>query len=143
MVIFLIYCFFCAVLRLFFFVLQVQFTIRNFSENGLKRWRNQEFGEKAEADRELHSRWSQASWSQRVLKMQRLASNINSDREQVKVSNLGFRGWSRSRSLTDRDQGRQKLGFSADYEFLNVNLNANIYMHSFHGQKTLDYHNSP
>ena len=27
----------------------------NFSENELKRWRNQEFGENAEADRELHS----------------------------------------------------------------------------------------
>ena len=25
-----------------------------FSENGLKSWRNQEFGEKAEADHELH-----------------------------------------------------------------------------------------
>ena len=38
-----------------FFVLQVQFTNGNFSENGLKRWRNQEFGEKAEVDREQHS----------------------------------------------------------------------------------------
>ena len=52
MFIFLVYCFFCAVLCLYFFVLQVRFIIGNFSENGLKRWRNQEFGEKVEVDRD-------------------------------------------------------------------------------------------
>ena len=40
---------------MFFFVLQVRFIIGNFGENGLKRWRNQEFGEKVEVDREQHS----------------------------------------------------------------------------------------
>ena len=52
MFIFLVYCFFCAVLCLYFFVFQVRFIIGDFSENGLKRWRNQEFGEKVEVDRE-------------------------------------------------------------------------------------------
>ena len=28
------------------------------------------------------------------------------DRDQVKVRDFGFRGWSRSASLIDRDQGR-------------------------------------
>ena len=43
----------CGIMLVFLF-LQVRFLIGDFSENGLKRWRNQEFGEKAEADRELH-----------------------------------------------------------------------------------------
>ena len=55
MFIFLVYCFFCAVLCFYLFVLQVRFIIGDFSENGLKRWRNQEFGEKVEVDREQHS----------------------------------------------------------------------------------------
>ena len=55
MFIFLVYCFFCAVFCLYFFVLQVRFIIGDFSENGLKRWRNQELGEKVEVDREQHS----------------------------------------------------------------------------------------
>ena len=55
----------------------------NFGENGLKRWRNQEFGGKVEADRELGLMVIAIKLSQRVLKIQRLASNIDSDREQA------------------------------------------------------------
>ena len=55
----------------------------NFGENGLKSWRNQEFGGKTEVDRELGLIVIAIKLSQRVLKIQRLASNIDSDREQA------------------------------------------------------------
>ena len=74
-VVLLFYCFYCAILCLFFFVLQVRFTLGNFGENGLKRWRNQEFGGKTEVDRELGLIVIAIKLSQRVLKIQRLASN--------------------------------------------------------------------
>ena len=64
-------------------VLQVRFTLGNFSENELKSWRNQEFGGKAEVDRELGLMVIAIKLSQRDLKIQRLASNIDSDREQA------------------------------------------------------------
>ena len=57
--------------------------MENFGENELKSWRNQEFGGKAEADRELGLMVIAIKLSQRVLKIQRLASNIDSDREQA------------------------------------------------------------
>ena len=55
----------------------------NFSENGLKSWGNQEFGEEMQVDRELGLMVIAIKQSQRVLKIQRLASNIDSDREQA------------------------------------------------------------
>ena len=55
----------------------------NFGENGLKSWGNQEFGGKIEADRELGLFVIAIKQSQRVLKIQRLASNTISDREQA------------------------------------------------------------
>ena len=71
-------------------VLQVRFTLGNFCENELKSWRNQEFGGKVEADRELGLMVIAIKLSQRVLKIQRLASNIDSDREQVKSAISDF-----------------------------------------------------
>ena len=55
----------------------------NFGENGLKSWGNQEFGEEMQVDRELGLFVIAIKQSQRVLKLQRLASNIDSDREQA------------------------------------------------------------
>ena len=55
----------------------------NFGENGLKSWGNQEFGGKTEVDRELGLMVIAIKKSQRVLKIQRLASNTISDREQA------------------------------------------------------------
>ena len=55
----------------------------NFGENGLKSWGNQEFGEEMQVDRELGLFVIAIKQSQRVLKIQRLASNTISDREQA------------------------------------------------------------
>ena len=54
----------------------------NFSENELKSWRNQEFGAKTEVDRELGLMVIAIKQSQRVLKLQRIASYMISDRDQ-------------------------------------------------------------
>ena len=55
----------------------------NFGEIGLKSWGNQEFGEEMQVDRELGLFLIAIKQSQRVQKIQRLASNIDSDREQA------------------------------------------------------------
>ena len=54
----------------------------NFGENRLKSWGNQEFGGKIEVDRELGLFVIAIKQSQRVLKLQRIASNMISDRDQ-------------------------------------------------------------
>ena len=63
-------------------ILQVNFTLGNFGENGLKSWGNQEFGEEMQVDRELGLFLIAIKQSQRVLKLQRIASNMISDRDQ-------------------------------------------------------------
>ena len=54
----------------------------NFSENGLKSWGNQEFGEEMQGDRELVLILIAIKQSQRDLKLQRIASSIIGDRDQ-------------------------------------------------------------
>jgi hypothetical protein len=54
----------------------------NFSENGLKSWGNQEFGEEMQVDRELGLFLIAIKQSQRDLKLQRIASNMIGDRDQ-------------------------------------------------------------
>ena len=80
---FLFFCFYCAILCLVSSILQVKFTLGNFSENGLKSWGNQEFGEEMQVDRELGLFLIAIKQSQRVLKLQRIASNMICDRDQV------------------------------------------------------------
>ena len=57
-------------------------TLGNFSENGLKSWRNQEFGEEMQVDRELVLILIAIKQSQRDPKLQRIASNMICDRDQ-------------------------------------------------------------
>ena len=63
-------------------ILQVNFTLGNFGENGLKSWGNQEFGGKMEVDRELGLFVIAIKQSQKVSKLQRIASYTISDRDQ-------------------------------------------------------------
>ena len=63
-------------------ILQVNFTLGNFGENGLKSWGNQEFGEEMQLDRELVLFLIASKPSQRDLKLQRIASNMIGDRDQ-------------------------------------------------------------
>ena len=57
-------------------------TLGNFGENGLKSWRNQEFGEEMQPDRELVLILIAIKQSQRDPKLQRIASNMIGDRDQ-------------------------------------------------------------
>ena len=63
-------------------ILQVNFTLGNFGENGLKSWGNQEFGEEMQVDRELGLFVIAIKQSQKVSKLQRIASYTISDRDQ-------------------------------------------------------------
>ena len=54
----------------------------NFGENGLKSWGNQEFGEEMQIDRELGLFVIAIKQSQKVSKLQRIASYTISDRDQ-------------------------------------------------------------
>ena len=80
-------------------------TLGNFGENGLKSWRNQEFGEEMQVDRELGLFLIAIKQSQRDLNLQRIASNMIGDRDQdtsaAQISRLIA-----SSKWVDRDQGR-------------------------------------
>ena len=81
------------------------FTLGNFGEIGLKSWRNQEFGEEMQVDRELVLILIAIKQSQRDPKLQRIASNKICDRDQdmsaAQISRLIA-----SNKWADRDQGR-------------------------------------
>ena len=80
-------------------------TLGNFSENGLKSWRNQEFGEEMQVDRELVLILIAIKQSQRDPKLQRIASNMIGDRDQD-MSAARIPRLIASNKWGDRDQGR-------------------------------------
>ena len=80
-------------------------TLGNFSENGLKSWGNQEFGEEMHLDRELVLFLIASKQSQRDLNLQRIASNIIGDRDQD-TSAAQIPRLIASNKWSDREQGR-------------------------------------
>ena len=80
-------------------------TLGNFGEIGLKSWRNQEFGEEMQVDRELGLFLIAIKQSQRDLNLQRIASNMIGDRDQD-TSAAQIPRLIASSKWVDRDQGR-------------------------------------